>query len=68
MNENECDFCVQGVRPFYTLEAVARDGKKTICHTCHALGKQRGVADAARGDLPSPGPAVPTAGSGTTRK
>ncbi len=67
MNENECDFCTQGVRPFYALEAVARDGKKTICHTCHALGKHRVVADAARRDLPSPGLAL-APGSGTTKK
>ncbi len=68
MNENECDFCTQGVRPFYTLDAGGRDNKKTICHTCHALGKHRVVADAAQRDLPPSGPAVPTAGSGTTKK
>ncbi len=63
---NECDFCTQGVRPFYTLDAAGKDNKKTICHTCHSLGKHRVIVDTARRDLPTSG--IATVGSGTTKK
>jgi hypothetical protein len=37
---NDCDFCTTGARPFYTLDATSKDGRKpNICHTCYHSGK-----------------------------
>jgi hypothetical protein len=54
---NECDFCTQGVRPFYTLEALGKEVKKTICHTCHSLGKHLVKSSPSPRDVPQPLPA-----------
>ena len=65
---NECDFCTQGVRPFYALEALGKDIKKTICHTCHSLGKHLVAPEAARRTAPQPQPVKAEEGSLTPKK
>jgi hypothetical protein len=37
---NECAFCEQGVRPFYTLD-TSDGSQKPICHTCFHIGKHK---------------------------